>query len=203
MRVLVTNPEVDSLTRYLLVWTERLLSSHKNRHEFIRLKADQVVRKRVIGVLSKKNIDAILFNGHGSSKQVQGQNGAIFGVDDVAFLRGKIVHALSCNTAKTLGPLARQSGVKEYVGYDESYVVLLQRDKIDHPELDGTAALFLDPAFIAPAALLNGKSGGEAVTLAKRAYNRSILKALDSDIQSDDDQFIGWLLWDRDHLVAC
>ena len=75
-------------------------------------------------------------------------------------------------------------------------------DKISNPLEDTTAALFLDPAFTAQKALIGGKAPSEAVALAKKEFNRSIVKALTSPIQSDNDQFVGLLLWDRDHLVS-
>ena len=203
MRVLTINPEIDCLTRYLLVWTEKVIKTFENRCEFISLKRQNATRERMIGTLIKKNIDVVLFNGHGSNTQIQGQNEIIFSTDDVSILNGKIVHALSCNTAKTLGPIAKDSGAKEYVGYDEQFVLFYQNSKVGHPDSDNTAKLFLDPAFIAPRALLEGKTGNEAVELARKAYNRSIKEALNSDIQSDNDQFIGWLFWDRDHLTSC
>ena len=56
---------------------------------------------------------------------------------------------------------------------------------------------------MAPKALLDGKSAAEAVELAKKEYDKSIERALGSDIQSDDDQFINWLYWDRDNLRLC
>lgn len=203
MRVLVTSPEVDGLTRYLRVWSKRLIKRNNKKHDFLCLDGKKATRKRTMGMISKKRVDAVLFNGHGSDCEVAGYDEVIFDTDSAEMLNGKVVHALSCHTAKTLGPKAIQCGAKEYVGYDEKFVALLQNDKIGHPEEDDTAALFLDPAFVAQEALLDGKSGQEAVTLAKKAYNRSILKALNSDVQSDNDQFIGWLLWDREHLKSC
>lgn len=204
MRVLVTSPEVDSLTRYLRFWTKKLLEKYYKRHIFVCLDGARATRERTRGTLMKKNIDVALFNGHGSDKHIRGHDNAIIiGENDADLLRGKIVHALSCQTARTLGLRAKSAGALEYVGYDAKFVALLQKGKITCPLEDDTATLFLEPAFTAPKALLDGKAGAEAVRLAKQAYNRSILKALNSDIQSDNDQFIGFLVWDRDHLVAC
>lgn len=203
MKVLTINPEKDCLTRYLLVWTNMMVDEMEGRHEFVRLINEGVNRERVLGTLQKANIDAVLFNGHGSDTQIEGQDEIIFDTNDVDALDGKVVHALSCDTAKTLGVLAKEAGAKEYVGYDEKFVLAYRDDKVGHPESDDTASLFLDPAFSVPRALLEGKTGKEAVEYAKKAYNRSIKEALNSDMQSDNDQFIGWLFWDRDHLVAC
>lgn len=109
---------------------------------------------------------------------------------------------MSCSSAKTLSPTAVQNGAKAYVGYDEPFFASRLDDKISDPLTDETAALFLNPAFITQKALADGKTPREAIALAKKEYNRSIVKALTSPIQSDNDQFVSFLLWDRDHLVA-
>ena len=110
---------------------------------------------------------------------------------------------MSCSSAKELGALAITAGAKDYVGYDAPFFAPTMDEKQKSPAKDKTASLFLDPAFIAEKALINGKSADEAALLAKKEFNRSIVKALTSDIQSDNDQFIGLLKWDRDHLVSC
>ena len=202
MRVLVTNPEKDILTRYLHVWTDSLLSKFANQHDFIHLDQDRANRKETLSVLNKRNIDLVLFNGHGSDEAIEGQDEIIFNIDDVDLLKDKTVHTLACQTAKTLGPAAKHSGVKDYIGYDEDFIVIYQEGKVGHPEDDETAALFLDPAFAVQDCLLTGKTGSEAVDAGKEAFKRSILKALNSDIQSDDDQLVAWLWWDQEHLVA-
>lgn len=203
MRVLVTSPEIDSLTRYLHVWANRLIEECSREHTFIQLDGKKATRKRVHGILEKKNIDVALLNGHGSDSCIMGHNEIIIDENNANLLSDKVVHALSCHTAKTLGPVAKSNGAKTYVGYKEKFVALLQSDKTNHPEDDDTAALFLNPAFAVQKALLSGKSGEDSVEIGRKAYNRSILEALNSDVQSDNDQFIDWLLWDRDNLVSC
>ena len=71
------------------------------------------------------------------------------------------------------------------------------------PLRDNTAALFLDAAFAAPKVLLRGGTVKDAIEASRKEYDRSIRKAINSDIQSDNDQFVNWLYWDRDNLVAC
>lgn len=77
------------------------------------------------------------------------------------------------------------------------------RNNLSKPLRDSTAALFLNAAFTAPKNLLNGKTPKQALAITKNEYNNSIRKALASDIQSDNDQFINWLYWDRDNLTLC
>ena len=201
MRILITNPEVDAFTRYLLFWSRKLIKELKNNNEIIHLEKDKVKRERLEGTIKKKGIDLVLLNGHGDDEIVLGNDGPIVDGDNIDLLKEKIVHAMSCSSAKKLGKTAVEKGVKAYVGYNEPYLAPRMDDKISNPLKDSTAALFLDPAFIAQKALANNKTPSEAVNLARKEYNRSIIKALTSPMQSDNDQFVGLLLWDRDHLI--
>ncbi|MDO4967200.1 MAG: hypothetical protein Q4E70_00310 [Candidatus Saccharibacteria bacterium] len=204
MKVLLTNPEVDIFTRYLRVWSKKLIKDvRKIGTKFITLDKEQVSRARFEGTLAKTDSDVVLLHGHGSDNCVLGQNEQIVDKDNAKILEGKKVHAMSCSSAKKLGPLAISMGAKAYVGYDALFLAPTMDEKQNDPSKDNTAALFLDPAFIAEKALINGKDADEAVKLAKEEYNRSIVKALMSDIQSDNDQFVSLLKWDRDHLVSC
>lgn len=202
MQVLMTNPEVDAFTRYLLCWSKRLKKDFDGKVNFYHLEKKKVNRKKFEGLLKKKDVDVVLLNGHGGDDCVYGSDGIILDKDNVGLLKGKVIHAMSCNSAKTLGRISIENGAMAYVGYDEPFLAPRMDDKISNPLIDETASLFLDPAFIAQKALVNGKEPEEAVMLARRDYNRSIVKALTSPIQSDNDQFVGLLLWDRDHLVS-
>ncbi|MBQ8985580.1 hypothetical protein IJ076_03520 [Candidatus Saccharibacteria bacterium] len=204
MKVLLINSEVDLLTRYLLAWTERIVEECKIKtNEYCRLNDKRATRENFESILSKRRVDLVLLCGHGSDKAVFGESGPILDVENDNLLDGKMAHALSCRSAKILGRDAVKKGAKAYVGYKEDFVVFLN-DNIStfEPLKDKTATLFLNPAFVVPKVLLRGGSADEAVNAAKKEYNRSIKKAMGSDIQSDDDQFLNWLYWDRDNLVA-
>lgn len=154
--------------------------------------------------LSKKSVDLVLLNGHGASDCIGGYNDEILlDLNNVQLLKGKTVHALSCKTAAKLGPAAMRAGAKGYIGYDENFVLLSNPRRISSPLKDTIAKLFLDPAFVAPAALLDGKTADEATELAVNAYKQSIKTALNSDIQSDDDKCASYLFWNMQHIKSC
>lgn len=204
MRILISNPETDAFTRYLLHWSKRLIEEVGERNEIFHADGEKANRTKIEGMLNKRNIDLVLLNGHGDDRSVLGNNNeVVVDLENVELLNGKTVHAMSCSSAKELGKVAVEKGARAYVGYNAPFLAPRMDDKISNPLNDSTAALFLDPAFITQKALINGKKPTEAVRLGKKEYNRSIVKALMSPVQSDNDQFIGLLLWDRDHLVNC
>lgn len=203
MQVLVSSPESDNITRYLHIWSKKLIKDFENQHEFIHLEGREANRKHFCGLLRKNYAEIILINGHGNDSLITGHNNEILiEPENVSLLTGKLVHALSCNTAKTLGQLAIDAGARGYIGYDEKFVVIMRQDNLSNPLADDLAQLFLEPAFAAPRGLLNGKSPTESVQSAREAYQRSITAALNSDIQSDQEKCIPWLLHDLLHIKA-
>ncbi len=204
MRVLLTNPENDEVTYYLMAWTERILKTCKQKtNKYFHLKRNKVNRGRFEGILNKKGIDLVLLCGHGEDDRVYGERETILDSGNVNVLADKVVHALSCSSVKVLGELAAKSGARAYIGYAEDFIVFTDDRYMSKPLKDPTAALFLDAAFSVPKALLDGKSAVESVEIARKSYDKSIEKALSSDVQSDNDQFINWLYWDRDNLKLC
>lgn len=178
-----------------------MIKDFEDRHDFIHLEGERARQRHFCGLLSRGYVDIVLINGHGSDSMITGHNQEVL-IDskNVGLLRGKMVHALSCKTAKTLGGLAMTVGARGYVGYDENFVLMMRRDGLSQPLKDDLAKLFLEPAFTAPRGLLNGKLPSEAASLARNAYRRSIAEALNSDVQSDREQCIPWLWHDLIHL---
>ena len=201
MNVLLTSPEVDKITRYLRAWSKNMIKECRQKHYYHILDKAKATRKHISGILAKKPIDIVLLNGHGANDKIAGHNNEIIiDQNNVELLQGKQIHALSCSTAKALGPMALANGAKSYIGYDEQFVLVTQEDNLSNPLKDETAALFLDAAFTAPKALLNGKDAASAVAMTRAEYKNSLKKALNSDIQSDNDQFIMYLYSDMMHL---
>ena len=100
------------------------------------------------------------------------------------------MYALSCRSAAKLGAVAIAKGAKGYVGYAQDFILLSQPNKTSHPEKDRVASLFLDPSNTVILALSKGHSPQQAVVKGKQAYRRSIIKALNNDIQTDDNASI-------------
>lgn len=203
--VLVTCPNYDRMTRYLSVWAEKLMEDVRlHGNEVHMIKEAEVTRDKFESFIKKMQPSFIFINGHGAADRIAGHDHEIIlDKDNVGILKGKVVYALSCQSAKVLGPLARKKGAAGYIGYTENYYLVSQPTKTTHPEDDETAALFLEPSNAIAYALSKGHSAEEAVEKGRAAYTKSILRAFNSDIQSDDDKYVSFLLWNRKYLTAC
>ncbi|HUY84984.1 MAG TPA: hypothetical protein VMU97_00535 [Candidatus Dormibacteraeota bacterium] len=153
----------------------------------------------------KKNAPNIIFiNGHGAEDRVAGQDHKII-IDtrSANILKNAIVYAVSCKSARMLGAQAIKAGAKAYIGYIEDFILVSQPRKTAHPQDDTTAALFLNPSNHIMTSLVKGHSAKKAVAKGRAEFAKSITSALNSDVQSDDDKYIPYLMWDRQFLTAC
>lgn len=201
MQVLVSSPEIDNITRYLRIWSKDLIKTFENQHNFIHLEGERATQAHFCGLLRKNFPDIVLINGHGNAESITGHNHEVLiNKKNVSLLKGKTIHALSCKTAKELGPEAVKSGAKCYIGYDENFVLIMRKGNLQEPFKDDLANLFLNPAFTAPKALLSGKTPEESIKRTTEAYQHSINIAMNSDIQSDQEKCVPWLIHDLIHL---
>lgn len=203
--ILVTSPDYDRMTRYLSAWANVFINQAKNRgHKVYNLKEKNVNKKQFHSVVQKVQPEIIFLNGHGAENLVTGhEHDIIIDVASAGILKNAAVYAVSCKSARVLGMQAVKLGAREYVGYTQDFILVSQPRKTAHPKDDKTAALFLEPSNQVIHALSKGCSGQEAVVKGKAAFQQSILIALNSDIQSDDDKYIPYLLWNRQFLSAC
>ncbi|MDP3004337.1 MAG: hypothetical protein Q8N43_02435 [Candidatus Azambacteria bacterium] len=73
--LLITRPEHDYATRYLSAWSEKLFDLIKSKgYLIIDLYRERANRKEIESVLSKRNPDLIIINGHGSDDAVAGHD---------------------------------------------------------------------------------------------------------------------------------
>jgi hypothetical protein len=90
----------------------------------VRLHGHDATRVNVVQKLKDPAIKYITGVGHGNADVFTGDNGSIVfkvGQYDKSEVRGKIVHFLSCVTAKKLGPDFVKNGCKAYFGYEEPF----------------------------------------------------------------------------------
>jgi len=202
--LLITRPEHEPAMRYLSRWSEKIIKEAKEKGvKVIDLYRNKANRKRVIGILEKRNPKLVVFNGHGGEDFVTGHdNEVILKNDDEEAVNSKIIFARSCKSAKVLGATAIKRGAIAYLGYKEDFWLVYNILQISRPLEDKTAALFLAPSNYVPIALLKGHSTGEADNKSKNLFRKNIEKLIIEGPSSDDYYAIRYLLWDMIHQVC-
>jgi len=202
-RCLITRPEHDDTTHFISKWMKEHMDS-ANGVEFIDLHRERANRKEVTGRLTKKNPQLVLLNGHGSDTTVAGHKDEplIVAGENDDLLSEKIIHALSCKSAKILGRKSVKTGALAYIGYDDDFIFFYTPTMISRPTTDNTAHLFLDPATKPVSALLKGQTVSEAYQKSQQAYKDQISRLLSSKATKEETAMLRYLWWDMKNQVA-
>lgn len=204
-KVLVTTPSSDPTTRFISAWAEETIAKLKAKNlQFIALKNDRATRSVLESMLKKHNPSLVFLNGHGGPDLVCGHNDEVLlqaGQNDTA-LAGTVAYALSCSSARTLGPSAVTNGAVAYVGYTEDFIFFISPEKMRNPLEDKTAEMFLAPANHVVVSLAKGHTAGEATASAKGYFLKNIQKLLSSEASVDEREYIRYLIWDM-RALAC
>lgn len=105
--LLITRPLYEGTTHYLFFWSEDVISFARSKsYKILDLKTKKANRKNLESYLKSKQPSLVLFNGHGASDLIAGQNDEVIIKvgENEALLKGAVVYALSCKTGKVLGP---------------------------------------------------------------------------------------------------
>ena len=138
-----------------------------------------------------------MLNGHGNIDLVMGHQNQILlkaGLNE-DLLNSKIVYALSCKSAKVLGPKSIQAGTLSYTGYEDDFIFVYEPELFSRPLLDKTAGLFLDPSNTFIESLIKGNSVRESFERSVNVLKKNFNKAL-STLESDPTtaRFLWWNL---------
>lgn len=204
MNLLITRPEHDVTTRYLSRWSEKIIEEARRKGiNIIDLWRGKANRKRVIGILEKRNPNGAFLNGHGGDTFVAGHDNEIILKDsDKKAVNSKIIIARSCKSANGLGRKAITLGATAYLGYKEDFWFSYNIMKISRPLEDRTVALFLEPSNHIVISLLKGHSTGYANNKSKALFRRNIEKLLIDGPVAEDYNAIRHLYWDMTHQVC-
>ena len=202
--LLITRPEHELATYYLSRWSEKIIKEAKEkRFNVIDLFRNKANRKRVIGILEKRNPKLVVLNGHGGEDFVAGHdNEVILKSNDGEAVCSKIIFARSCKSAKILGETAIKRGAIAYLGYKEDFWLIYNIKQISRPLEDKTASLFLEPSNYVPICLLKGHSAGEANNKSKNLFRKKIEKLMTEGPLSEDHYAIRYLFWDMTNQVC-
>jgi len=161
--VVASNAAHDLPTEYLDTWTEKIVAKAKQFPgvEVFELKREKANKKELEELIKNKEPRLVILHGHGSHDSVLGyEREVLIKCDENAeLLSGRIVHALACDSGKTLAPHCLKIGTLAYIGYKEEYkLATLGKTNSKEQLSDIIAAMFLDPAFEIIMALIEGAS---------------------------------------------
>lgn len=203
--ILVTQPEYDYTTRYISAWAEKVIQYAKDKNNNVIILKNNRTNKNIFkSVVNKTNPAFIFLNGHGNANTVTGQDNKpiITNTDNLDFLKNKIIYALSCQSAKTLGPYCVNNDVKTYIGYSEDFIFIIDRTKRTDPKQDNIATLFLDASNAIPISLIKGKTTKESYNNSQNIFRKEIRSLLTSESKADQSSTIRFLIWDMQHQVC-
>lgn len=200
---LATRPEHDDTTYYLSKWCERTLSMAEDRgFKAVDLHRDKATRKEFENRINKLSPELIVLNGHGDKGKVTGHKNEPLVVEgeNEGLLRDKIVYAISCSSAKSLGIKSVQNGALSYTGYSDDFIFVYEPVSSTKPLSDETAKIFLEHSNIFIESILKGNTINESKHRAEIKLRENLLKLL-AGSQSDIN-LIRFLWWDMKHFVS-
>lgn len=177
--LLITNPAHDRATEYLDAWSQKLLDVAKQQKDVVvfELRGKETTREKVSKLIEGEKPQLIIFNGHGDKNSITGYDFEVLirCDDNESLLSKKIVHAFACDSGKTLGPKCVAIGGTVYIGYREKFKLThLNKSTSVEQAKDPIAAFFLEPAFSAVLALIEGKDASEACGISQNLYVKNL-----------------------------
>lgn len=201
--LLITRPNHDETTFYCSEWAQEIVEFAEERGFQIKDMITDSNKKNVENFLKKKNPRLVFFYGHGSDDTVCGHKDEVLikSNENDHLLKKKIIHSLSCSSAKRLGPNSVKKGAEAFIGYENKFAFFSSRHKSAHPTRDEVAKPFFLSANEAPIALLKGKTVEEAVRKTQIAYSHWITYyRLHDELLEATQNLIG-LIWNKANLI--
>lgn len=200
--MLVTRPRHDETTNYLYYWAKYVIAEAENHGvEVIDLEGKKANYKDFSGRIKKLKPDFLFLNGHGNPNVVTGHNNETLleAGQNETLTNNKIVYALSCSSAQVLGQKLVDNGTKSFIGYEEDFIFMYDKEKITRPIDDKTAELFLRPSNIVAISLIKGNTSKQAYDKSQKGFKRNLRSLMNSESPQQDRSAIPWLYWDMIH----
>lgn len=198
---LITRPEHDNTTNYLSRYSELIIEfSKKKGIIFFDFRKDRVIKAEIKKLINKKNPKLIIFNGHGTEDSVRGhKDETLVKVgENEDLLNGRMVYAVSCQSARVLG---RESKAESYIGYNDDFVFVFDKNKTADPLKDNLAKNFLEPSNELVISLLKGNNAKESCDRSKNMFKKNINRLLTSEAPHGSENIARYLFWDLRHQV--
>lgn len=179
--ILITLPRHDDVTEYLSKFSQQIEdSANKKGIKIKKLKDKEASRKYFEQIIKKLDCKMIVFNGHGSADEIDGQKEIIIKLNvNGDLLKERIIYARSCHAASKLGKECTKN-TKEgcFIGYDRPFQFYVNIQWLGNPLKDNTARLFLQSSNLIPISIIKGNSTSDANENSKKQILKNINKVL-------------------------
>lgn len=204
--LLITRPAYELPTRYVSAWAQEVVDVAQRKGITVtELGPDRSTRKIVESVLVKRKPSLVMFNGHGSSSTIHGQDGEILiqAEDNEKTLHGSITYVVACDSAKQLGPAAVTAGAKAFIGYDRSFIFVANQHYARDPLKDSRAFPFFNASNMVMISLLKKHTVEESYRKSQDIFVKNISRLSTSEASSDDlfdAQVLNWNMKSQKYL---
>ena len=201
--LLVTRPKHDDTTHYLFYWAQEIINLAKGKGiKVLDLDKERANKNEFESMVAKMRPSFIFLNGHGGKDRITGADNKtlVRTGENEKILKNKLVYALSCSSAKELGPASIKAGANAYLGYSDVFIFSYESNKLRDPLNDRTAELFLGPSNQLMISILKGHAAKESFERSQQCFLQNIQKLVTSE--SSDSSLIPYILWDKMHQVC-
>lgn len=181
-----------------------MVAAEEKGNKVVDLHKEKANKKEFTGRINKINPSLVLLNGHGDSQSVCGHNNEVLvsAGDNSHLLENRVTYAVACSSAKLLGPEVCEKNNATFIGYDEYFILNLDRNFLTNPLQDKRAERFLEPSNHIGISLLKGHTCKEASDNSKRVFRRHIAALLSSATDPEAIEDAKDLFWNMSHQIC-
>lgn len=203
--MIITRPEYDSTTKYISAWSQAVVQAAVAvGYPCVDLHRNKANRKDFEGRVEKLDPVFVVLQGHGSPECVTGHDNeplVLLG-DNEEVLVGRVTYAVSCDAARKLGQTVSHQVGTAFIGYDDKFVFVQQREKWHKPLEDTRAKPFMEMSRQVPLGLLKGRSAGEAYRASQEMGKTHLRRLLASSSDPDALFDARHLWWNIKHQIC-
>ncbi|PIP66949.1 MAG: hypothetical protein COW93_02960, partial [Parcubacteria group bacterium CG22_combo_CG10-13_8_21_14_all_41_9] len=145
-----------------------------------------------------------LLNGHGDIYSICGHDNEtlVRAGENSSLLKKCITYAVACSCAKVLGAEVCDKTAASFIGYDDYFILNLDRKCLANPLQDRRAERFLEPSNRIGISLIKGHTCKEASKNSKQSFRRNIITLLTSSSDPEAIEDAKDLFWNMNHQVC-
>ena len=201
----MTRPNDDSVTHYLCEWNQEIKDLADDKGFTVHdLKGKDATKENTVSHLKKQAYDFIIFNGHGDPNKIAGHKKEVIiqGGDNHQLLKTKIVYSVACSSARELGPKCVDSETKSYIGYENDFSLVRDKNMTSRPLQDEYAKPCLRASNQIAVSLIKGRKVSEATEQARKCFHNEILRLQSSESLIGAGDIVMCLIWNLASLKA-